>query len=352
MTAHPLSEGARAVDLHHEAVVVDCHNDLILTIDLKAGVGEPRYFEEFWLPCLRQGGVDVQVLPVYSEDQPLGSGLRRVLTLIEWVYELVGRNPDDVALCMTGADIDAATRAGKVAFVISMEGCGSLGQDFILMRTMFRLGVRMASFTHFGRTMFGDGSVEDAAGGRLTNAGVAALQEMEQLGIVMDVSHLGLAGVDHVLEIATRPIVASHSSARALCDHHRNLSDEHLRGIAATGGVVGVNFITGFIDPVEPTVARIVDHIEHIAEVAGIDHVGIGPDFIKEYADERWGRYPDIRFEDVKIGATIPGMLTSSDLPNLTDEMVRRRIDDDHVRKVLGQNYLRVFRDVMGIARA
>ena len=116
-----------------------------------------------------------------------------------------------------------------------------------LLSTLHRLGVRVASIAHWGRTPLADGSGEDATGSRLTAAGVAALREMERLGIVFDISHLGASGVAHVLELATRPVIATHSSARALRDHHRNLTDEQLRGVAATGGVVCVNFFAGFL---------------------------------------------------------------------------------------------------------
>jgi membrane dipeptidase len=126
----------------------------------------------------------------------------------------------------------------------------------------------MVSFTHFGRTGLADGSAEDAAGSRLTAAGVDAVHLLEELAVLIDVSHLSAAGTDHVLELATRPVVASHSSAHALCAHHRNLTDERLKGIAATGGVVGVNFFFGFIDPDNPSVERLVDHVEHVAGVA------------------------------------------------------------------------------------
>ena len=177
--------------------------------------------------------------------------------------------------------------------MLALEGCPGIDADVELFETMHRLGVRIASLTHFGRTALADGSGEDATGGRLTRAGVAALAEMERLGILFDVSHLGAAGVDHVLELATRPVIATHSSARALRDHHRNLADAQLKDIAAGGGVVCVNFFAGFLDESEHTVDRLVDHIEHVASVAGIDHVGIGPDFLKEIEDDVWPAWRD-----------------------------------------------------------
>ena len=189
-------------------------------------------------------------------------------------------------MCLDGTELDAALASGRIALVLALESCPGIDADVELLATMHRLGIRVASLTHFGRTALADGSGEDGTGGRLTRAGVAALAEMERLGILFDVSHLGAAGVDHVLELAIRPVIATHSSARAVRDHRRNLGDSHLKEIAAGGGVVCVNFFAGFIDESEHTVDRLVDHVEHIAAVAGIDHVGIGPDFLKEIEDE------------------------------------------------------------------
>src|SRR3954467_498914 len=206
----------------------------------------------------------------------------------------------------------------------------------------------MVSFTHFGRTALADGSAEDGAGSRLTAAGIAAVHLLEELSVLIDVSHLSAAGSDHVLELATRPVVASHSSAHALCQHHRNLTDTRLKGIATTGGVVGVNFFYGFIDPANPSVDRLVDHIEHIASVAGIDHVGLGPDFIKEVFEEL-PLPPDGEllggFDD-KL--TIPGLDGPTGLPLVTEALVRRGWRLNDIRKVLGDNWLRVFRSDLG----
>jgi membrane dipeptidase len=334
--------------LHRDAVVVDCHNDLVLMVARKQAVGRPDHFEEYWLPQLRAGGVNVQVVPIYIDDEfrPEGA-LRRTLVLVEMVHRLADRYASDVALCRTGAEIDDAVASGRIALVLALEGMEALGKDVALIETFHRLGVRMMSFTHFGRTLMADGSAEDDAGSRLTRAGVEAVAEMERLGIVVDVSHLGLRGTAHVLEIATRPVIASHSSARALADHHRNLHDEVLRAIAASGGVVGINLFPWFIDLKDPTIERVVDHIEHVRDVAGIDHVGIGPDFIREYYEEFFGNYPDLEEEGLRLDKVIDGLVYTADVPNLTAALVDRGLPEGDIRKVLGENFLRVFRDVM-----
>jgi membrane dipeptidase len=174
---------------------------------------------------------------------------------------------------------------------------------------------------------------------------VRAVAELERLGIILDVSHLAAPSVDHVLDLANGVVVATHSCARALRDHHRNLSDEHLRGIAATGGVIGMNTIPMFVDENEPTLDRVIEHIEHMAQVAGIDHVGLGPDFLRDYMDSLYPQYDEfIRFGGVDLKRTVPGLARERDLPNITERLVERGWPEPDIRKLLGENWLRVFR--------
>jgi membrane dipeptidase len=338
-----------ADQLHREAVVVDTHNDLLMLVQRRPRAQQAAYFRDHWLPQLHAGGVDVQVLPIYIDDdfRPEGA-LRQTLRMIEAGHSAIAANGDAVALCRTGEELDAALQSGRIACILALEGCEAIGVQIELLETMHRLGVRMVSFTHFGRTLLADGSAEDDAGSRLTAAGVEALALMESLGIVMDVSHLSAAGVDHVLELAHRPVIASHSSAHALCAHHRNLTDERLKGIATTGGVVGVNFFHGFIDESAPSVARIVDHIEHIASVAGIEHVALGPDFVKEIYEELTLPFDTALPDNLDGRVAIAGLEGPAGLPLVTAEMVDRGWPERDIRRVLGGNWLRVFHDTLG----
>ena len=168
--------------------------------------------------------------------------------------------------------------------------------------------------------------------------------------MLFDVSHLGAAGVEHVLELATRPVIATHSSARAFRDHHRNLTDAQLKGIATGGGVVCVNFFAGFLDEAEYTVERLVDHILHVAEVAGIDHVGIGPDFIAEVEHDLWPAWCDdytvegIDIRSCRAGAGRSAAACRSSPPRWS----QRGLDADAVGKVLGGNVVRLMRAELG----
>ena len=337
-------------DLHHDAVVVDTHNDLILLVDHFDKRENPNHFAEFWLPELRAGGVDVQVLPICLEE-PFQSegGLRRTLLLVERIHQLAAEHPDDVAVCLDATDVDRATAAGKIALIIALEGAHAIGQDPTLIRTLCRVGVRVVSIAHRGRTFLADGSgLDTTSRSRLTPQGIEVFEEMERLGVVFDVSHLGIGGVDHVLELAQRPFLATHSACLGITDIHRNLGDEQIKAIAALGGVVGVAAaIPFFIDLEHPTADRVVDHIEHIVETVGVDHVGIGPDFVDDYYQQVYGGWilpPEFSKTFAHAEISRP-----SDLPKLTEAMVRRGFSEADIRKILGGNVLRVLREVMGV---
>ena len=330
--------------------MVDSHNDLVLSITAP-GLGERGTFKHRWLPELRAGGVNVQVCPLYSDPEIPEAHLRQSLRQIAALKREVAANPDDLAICRSGEEIDAAVAEGKIALVIAMEGALALGSDDSLVEIFYDLGVRMISFTHMGRTLLADGSGEDATGSRLPRPGVDVFREMERLGIVFDVSHLGAAGVEHVLELATRPVIASHSAARAVRDHHRNLTDEQLRGIAATGGVIGVNLLACFIDQEHPTIDRVVDHYEHMVEVVGVEHFGVGPDFLSDIYDDLFPAHADLTSEGLDTRINIEGLHASRHLPNLTAALLGRGFSEADVRLILGENYLRVFREGMACGR-
>ena len=341
-----------AFALHSDAVVVDTHDDLLMLTSRRPKVQQAAYFRESWLPQLRDGGVDVQVLPVFIDDQYRPEGaLRQTLKMLESGWTIAEGNADEVAVCLTGADVDAAVASGRIALVLALEGCEAVGRDVELLQTLYRVGVRVASLTHWGRTLLADGSGEDPAGSRLTFAGVEAVAMMEELGLLLDVSHLGAIGVDHVLEIARRPVIATHSSAYELRGHHRNLTDARLKGIGVGAGVVNVNLFAGFLDddPERATVERAVDHIEHVASIAGIDRVGLGPDFLDQVFTELYPGVDSMVIEDIDAKRYVPGLEGPRGLPLVTAELVRRGWAEADIRAVLGGNDLRLFRDELGV---
>lgn len=338
--------------LHAEAVVADAHNDLLMCVQARPVSEWGGYFRQQWLPQLRDGGVDLQVLPVFIDDwfRPEGA-LRQTLKMVESAHRIAEDNADEVALCLDGADIDAALASGRIALVLALESAPGVDSDVELLHTLFRLGVRVASLAHLGRTPLADGSAEDATGSRLTRAGVEALALMEELGMLYDVSHLGASGVDHVLELATRPLIATHSSARAVHDHHRNLTDDQVRGVAATGGVVCVNFFGGFLHGADPTIDHLADHLEHLVEVAGVDHVGLGPDFIEEVMRDVTPPCCEGQLAAAAgLAGTpfVPGLEGPRGLPLVTEALAGRGWSEADLRAVLGDNLRRVLVEQIG----
>ncbi|WP_028851366.1 membrane dipeptidase [Thermocrispum municipale] len=264
--------------------MADCHDDLLMAVRHLRERGHRDPFGDFWLPQLREGGVILQVLPVYTEEQFVGEGaLRRALLLLEEARLLAEMHSNDVVIVETSGALFRALEQGRIALLLAIEGAEPVGNDLAMLDVFWRSGVRMASLTWNRRTMLADGVGEHDTGGRLTALGMEAVAEMERLGVVLDVSHLSLAGFWHVAEIARRPFVASHSSCRAVHDHPRNLTDEQIRAIAASGGFVGINAFGPFLHD-KPELRHYVNHVAHAVELVGSEHVALGPDFLDDVA--------------------------------------------------------------------
>ncbi|MEM9607758.1 MAG: membrane dipeptidase [Actinomycetota bacterium] len=263
--------------------IADAHNDLLLACQHRRERGRVDPFGDDWLPGLRAGGVVLQVLPIFTEEQFIGEGaLRRTLEILSLAREIADMHSADVAIVETVADLDAALASRRIALVLAIEGAEPIGSSVSMFDTLWRLGVRMTSLTWNRRTMFADGIGERDTEGRLTSLGVEAVAEMERLGMIVDVSHLSAPGVAHLAEVARAPFVATHSSCRALCDHPRNLTDEQLRLIAGSGGFVGINAFGPFIATDGAEIAGVVHHLAHAASVVGPGHVALGADFLDD----------------------------------------------------------------------
>lgn len=336
--------------LHERITVVDCHNDIPQILVLRPLLGDVGTLRNHWLEELRQGGINVQVMPVSAEGSS-ELALRSTLRQLAATHREIQANLDSVQLCLDGSSIREAVAAGRIAMVLAMEGASALGDDPDLVRLFDMMGVRIISFTHLGRSFLADGSGEDATGSRLTRAGVGTLREIERHGILFDVTHLGQAGVSHVLELATRPVIATHSVARALHDHHRNLIDEHLAGIASTGGVVCANAVPGFVDPTNPTLDRMVDHIEHMVEIAGIEHVGLGADFCSEIFKWAYSDASNLMIEGIDARQKLDNFWAARHTPLLTQALEGRGFTEDEIRAIMGENLLRLFDVELGVPK-
>jgi len=319
--------------LHQQCIVFDAHCDSILDVLEGKRTLEQRSSEgHLDLPRLREGGVTAQIFAIYVRREYLVRAAYQTLRALDALHALFDRCPDDLILATTAADVERAKTGGKIAAIIAIEGAESLEGDLGLLRVYHRLGVRNLGITWSLRNRAADGVKETRTGGGLTNFGVQLVEEMNRLGIMIDVAHLAPAGVRDVLEISQSPIIASHANAHALRSVTRNLTDEQLEGIASTGGVVGVTFVPYFIeeDSKHASLGHLLDHIDHIVKVAGIDHVGLGSDF------DGFPPPPPTGLEDATC------------FPNITTGLLERGYEEDDVRKILGGNFMRVFRQVCG----
>ncbi|MFB0557662.1 MAG: dipeptidase, partial [Candidatus Bathyarchaeia archaeon] len=192
-----------------------------------------------------------------------------------------------------------------------------------------RLGVRMVGLVHSLRNPLADGVADTRTGGGLSELGVQAVEELDRLGVVIDVSHLSDAGFWDLIDVAKGPIVASHSNARAVCDHPRNMTDQMIRALSDAGGVMGMNFAPFFVHLAKPSVETLVDHIDHIVGLVGPNHVGLGSDFDG-------------------IPSTPKGLEDVTKMLNITAELVRRGYSEEDTMKILGGNHLRVLKEVVG----
>ncbi len=325
--------------------VADCHNDLLLACQHRRERGRADPFGDDWLPGLRAGGVTFQVLPIFTEEQFIGEGaLRRTLEIIALAREIAVVHSADVGIVETAGDIDRITGEGRIALLLALEGAEPVGSSLSMLEIMWRLGVRLASFTWNRRTMLADGVGETDTGGGLTSLGVEAVQEMERLGMVIDVSHLSSHGLAHLSGVATEPFVASHSSCRALCDHPRNLWDAELRLVAASGGFVAINATGRFVaSSGVPTLDDFVDHVAHAVATVGEGAVAIGADFIAdllEQVDPILGRQLLLRPGDL---VHVENLAAPADLAPLAQRLVDR-FGPEHAARIAAGNVLEFFR--------
>jgi membrane dipeptidase len=247
--------------------------------------------------------------------------------MIEEAYHLAEVHEKHVGIARTAVELQSIVDSGRTALVLAVEGAEPIGSDVEVIDTLFRAGVRMSSLTWNRRTMMADGIGERDTGGRLTQLGVDAVARMEQVGMVLDISHLSESGFWHVAEIAKRPFVASHSSCRAIQDHPRNLTDAQIQAVAASGGFVALNAFGPFLHD-KPTIQHYLDHIEHAVTLVGAAHVALGPDFIDDVAATVDPIFTGL-LVDVSDLPTVPGLSRPADLAGLGDLLVHRLGETD-----------------------
>ncbi len=359
--------------LHADCLLVDGHNDLPWELRAKSGLEfrdidllrpQPRFHTD--IPRLRKGNVGVQFWSAYvpAETAKTGKAVTTTLEQIDVIRRMVERYPNDFQFAGGVADIEAARKVGKIASLIGVEGGHSIDNSLGVLRDFYRLGVRYMTLTHSESLDWADSCTDKPRSGGLSPFGEQVVREMNALGMLVDLSHVSPDCMKATLKVTKVPVIFSHSSARGVADHPRNVPDDVLPLVAANGGVVMVNFFSGFLVPEGArislrmfevarelkakypdetqykeamrawqkdnqspagTVHVIADHIDHLVKLAGVDHVGIGSDF------DGVPRLP-AQMEDVSC------------YPYLTQELLNRKYSPADIRKILGGNLMRVFR--------
>ena len=371
-------EHARA--LQRQTPLIDGHNDYPWALREKADrnfdrldIARPQPSIMTDIPRLRAGGVGGQFWSVYVPVELTGqSAVTATLEEIDTVHQMVRRYPDTFELALTADDVERIFKQGRIASLIGMEGGHSIDNSLAALRMFYRLGARYMTLTHAKNTAWADSATDDPKFGGLAPFGEEVVREMNWLGMLVDLSHVSPETMADAIRVSQAPVIFSHSSARALNDVPRNVPDDILKQLPKNGGVVMVTFVPGFLSPkvaawnklqdaerarltqqsaadaaavtrgVEQwtmahpapraVVADAADHIDHIRQLAGIDHIGLGGDFDG-------------------ITAVPEGLEDVSTYPTLTAELLRRGYTDDEVRKILGQNVLRVMREAERVAR-
>ncbi len=376
----------RALKIHRKAIIVDGHNDIPSPMvdedfDLASNSvgkfhrdGDPFHTD---LDRLKRSGITGEFFSIYVSGSTLttGGAMRRAMDLIDATYREAEKHNGQLTMCTTAADIRRAKKQNKICALMGIEGGYAIENSLYALRNFYRLGIRYMTLTHNVTHDWADSHVTAPKHGGLNDFGREVVREMNRLGMLIDISHVSVDTMNDALDVSTAPIIASHSSARGVADHTRNVPDDVLRRIAKNGGVVMITFVTSFLDartaresaersrrlapqiealrkqfpndpaafneaqrkllaenPIHmPDYTRIVDHIDHVKRIAGIDYIGIGSDY---------DGVPNLPL----------GMNGAEDLVLVTYEMLRRGYTETEIRKVLGENFLRAFAQAEKVA--
>ena len=335
----------RVTDLHQQAFTIDAHFDLPWDVANQRDRGKEKVIASQYLDRFRKGGFNLIVSAIFIENYFLPEmGLRKALGQISHIAEELDDLSDAVHLCRSLEDIRRLRSNGRIGLLLSLEGADPLQNDLSLLRVFYDLGVRGLGMTWSRRNYAADGcafsSDAKARPCGLTDFGRALVEKAEHLGMLVDVSHVNEAGFWDVMDVATKPIIASHSNCRALADTPRNLTDDQITALAAKGGVMGMNTISAFVgDTSRKRGANdLLDHVDHIAKLTGIAHVGIGFDFCSGFKD-----YLSLPHA-LETYDVLPG---HHHLKDFTAGLVQRGYSDDDILNVLGGNFLRVYEQVL-----
>jgi len=362
----------RARKLHFSSIVLDTHDDTTQRFFSKTyDLAKRNPDGHIDIPRMKEGGMNAIFFSIWIDGRIMGPpAIEKALDQIDAVHENVRHNSKDMVFCRTAEEVRQAHKEGKIAALMGVEGGHMIGNDIRMVRIFGDLGVRYMTLSHFYNDEWADSSTDKPAHNGLTDYGKDIVREMNRQGIMVDISHVSDKTFYDALEVSRAPLIASHSSCRAICNHPRDMSDDMIKALAGKGGVIQINYEKSFIDQAykeasdklsggvvaqfdhlkkacgddeecvgrkmqemekqataegklpHVTWERIIDHIDHVVKLAGADHVGLGSDF---------------------DGATMPeGMDDCTQLPKITEALMRKGYSDDDIRKILGGNLLRV----------
>jgi membrane dipeptidase len=320
---------AQALQLHRKYPVIDGHADSILEVmDGKRTLHARSEMGHLDWPRAKAGGITCTVQVAFPDPIYYPVAPQRVGAMIDAILNEIEKG-EGVRLALKADDITAAHEAGELAVLLNIEGAEGIQGSLGLLRNYYRLGVRMMGLTWNHRNEVADGAGEEGgSGGGLTKFGREVVREMNRLGMLIDLAHITPRGFWDTLELSTDPVLFTHGNCRALWDHQRNLTDEQIKGLAQKGGVFGISFVKSFMNRETATLQTVADHIDHVCQLLGsADYVAYGSDF---------------------DGCVPPAGLESAEhLPNLTAELLKRGYKEADLAKIMGGNFLRVFRQVL-----
>ncbi len=335
----------KAARLNENSFVVDAHFDLPWDVANQRERGHENVLAGQYLDRFREGGFNLIVGAIFIENFFLPEmGLRRALDQISYLAEEVDALSGSVRLCRRLEDIRQLETSGQFGLLLSLEGADPLQNDLQLLRIFYDLGVRALGLTWSRRNYAGDGCAFSTAaenrGNGLTTFGRSLVAKAEDLGMLIDVSHVNEAGFWDVMEMARKPVIASHSNCRSLADTPRNLKDKQIEALAERDGVMGMNAISAFVGDGSQKrgVDDLLNHVDHVVKVAGIRHVGIGFDFCSGFKNYLTLAHPLATYD------VLPG---HHHLKDFTAGLLGRGYSEDDTRLILGGNFLRVYNEIL-----
>lgn len=365
-----ISEQARKI--HFSSIVLDTHIDVTPKLQTTWKFTEEHKEGHIDLPRMKKGGLNALFFSIYMSGTVTGpKAVNDAIERIAAVHRLAEEFPDQVAVCVTAEQVRKAHKQGKVAALMGMEGGHMINNSLAVLRMYAELGVRYLTLTHSLNTDWADSSGDQQKHNGLTDFGKDVVRELNRLGVMVDISHVSDKTFLDAIEVSKAPLIASHSSCRAISGHARNMTDPMIKALAAKGGVIQINYLDSFIDkdlfqysqksqslmrelqqtyPGRENAAkrreevakqfgpapkasweRIIDHIDHAVKLVGVDHVGLGSDF---------------------DGGSMPvGMEDCTQLPKITEALMRKGYSASDLRKILGENTLRLLSEVERVSK-